>query len=158
MIRKMESKDLTVVLEIYQQGMDTGMATFETHVPTEEGWNCKFHPTLRFVFEVNDIILGWISIAPISARAVYRGVGEVSIYVKDLAAGKGIGTQLLLHLEKEARKIGYWMLQSSIFEINEASIQLHKRCGFRLVGIREKIAKRDGVWHNNCLMEKRIIK
>lgn len=154
----MESRDLSAVVEIYQQGMDTGMATFETHVPTIEEWDLKFHPALRFVFEERETILGWISLTPISTREAYRGVGEVSVYIKDLAAGKGIGTQLLLYLEQEARKIGYWMLQSSIFEINEASIQLHKRCGFRIVGIREKIAERDGVWHNNCLMEKRIIK
>ncbi|MCG3087552.1 GNAT family N-acetyltransferase [Sporosarcina cyprini] len=158
MIRKMESRDLPAVLEIYQQGMDTRMATFETHVPTMEAWDLKFHPALRFVFEENDMIVGWISLTPISSRAAYRGVGEVSVYIRDQVEGRGIGTRLLLHLEEEARNIGYWMLQSSIFEINEASIRLHKRCGFRIVGIREKIAERDGVWHNNCLMEKRIIK
>nr|WP_082818761.1 GNAT family N-acetyltransferase [Bhargavaea cecembensis] len=137
--------------------MDTGLATFETLVPSEEGWDRKFHPELRFVYEEKGKVLGWVSLMPFSARDVYRGVGEVSVYVKLNSGGSGIGTRLLRHLEEEARRAGYWTLQAAIFQENVASIRLHEKCGFRIVGIREKIAKRDGAWRNNVLMEKRIV-
>ncbi|EMR07186.1 Putative phosphinothricin acetyltransferase YwnH [Bhargavaea cecembensis DSE10] len=156
MIRKMTFEDLDEVLAIYQEGMDTGIATFETRVPSNEGWDRKFHPELRFVYEDGGI-LGWASLTSFSMRDVYRGVGEVSVYVKREAGGSGIGTRLLRHLEEEAHRAGYWTLQAAIFEENVASIRLHGKCGFRIVGVREKIAMRDGVWHNNVLMEKRIV-
>ncbi|MCM3086729.1 phosphinothricin acetyltransferase [Bhargavaea ginsengi] len=157
MIRKVRSEDFEDVLEIYREGMATGIATFETRVPSEDGWDRKFHPELRFVYEDGGKILGWVSLTPFSARNAYRGVGEVSVYVKHGAGGSGIGTSLLRHLEEEARRAGYWTLQAAIFEENTASIRLHEKCGFRIVGVREKIAMRDGVWHNNVLMEKRIV-
>lgn len=156
MIRTMRAEDLKAVVIIYQQGMDTGMATFELRAPSENDWDQKFNSVLRYVYEEQEKILGWVSLTPISNRHCYRGVGEVSVYVTQRAAGKGIATQLLRHLEQAAREQGYWMLQSSIFEINEASIRLHEKCGFRRVGIREKIAMRDGLWHNTLIMEKRI--
>ena len=156
MIRLISSKDLSAVTAIYQQGMDTGIATFETEAPKPEEWDRKFHPMLRYVYVSRNEILGWTSLSPFSSRPAYQGVGEVSVYMKAGCEGKGIGTALLRHLEQEAGKQGYWMLQSSIFEVNRASIHLHKICGFRLVGVREKIAMRDGVWHNTVLMEKRL--
>lgn len=157
MIRTMVNNDLKEVIAIYQEGMNTGIATFETRAPSEEGWNQKFHSQLRFVYEDQGEVLGWVSLTPTSARQAYRGVGEVSVYLKAKASGAGIGTKLLHRLELEARSVGYWMLQSSIFEFNTASIRIHEKCGFRKVGVREKIAMRDGVWHNNVLMEKRLI-
>ena len=156
MIRKMIELDIPAVVEIYQEGIDTGVATFETKARTPAEWNVKFHKDLRFVFEEDSVILGWISVTPISAREVYKGVAEVSVYIKKSASGRGIGTTLLEFLCKESKQLGYWMLQSSIFEKNYGSIALHKKVGFRLVGVREKIAQRNGVWHNTVLMEKHL--
>lgn len=157
MIRFLEKRDLEDVLEIYQMGMDTGVATFEVSAPTEEDWDQKYHASLRFVFEENGQILGWISITPISSRETYKGVGEVSVYIHSDAQGKGIGSHLLTHLIEQARSLGYWMLQSSIFEMNTSSINLHKKCGFHVVGIRKGISKQGDVWINTVLMEKHLL-
>lgn len=156
MIRALENKDLPDVLKIYQLGIETGIATFETNVPTAEQWDESHHAALRYVFEENAKVLGWITISPISSRQAYQGVGEVSIYIDPSAKGKGIGTALLHHLVTQAKQQGYWMLQSSIFEVNEASIHLHQKAGFRFVGTRKCIAKRDGQWINTVLMEKHL--
>lgn len=156
MIRPLEKKDLPDVLRIYQLGMETGIATFETNVPTAEQWDKGHHAVLRYVFEEDAKVLGWITILPISSRQAYQGVGEVSIYIEPSAQGKGIGAALLHHLMEQAKQQGYWMLQSSIFEVNEASIQLHQKAGFRLIGTRKCIAKRDGQWMNTILMEKHL--
>ena len=157
MIRKMAKQDIPTVVDIYQEGIDTGIATFETIAPTPAQWDIKFHNDLRYVYEENGVVLGWISVTPISSREVYKGVAEISIYVRKSASGKGIGSALFEVLCEESRKLGYWMLQSSIFEKNIASISLHEKVGFRLVGVREKIAKRNGHWHNTVLMEKRLV-
>ena len=157
MIRFLEKIDLPDVLTIYQLGIDTGIATFETMAPSLDQWDKKFHPHLRYVFEENGDILGWISITPVSSREVYKGVGEVSIYVHPHAQGKGVGTQLLQHLIEQAKLSGYWMLQASIFEVNTASIQLHKKVGFHVVGIRKGIARKNDQWMNTVLMDQHLI-
>ncbi|WP_336046254.1 GNAT family N-acetyltransferase [Solibacillus ferritrahens] len=157
MIRYLEKKDIPDVLTIYQLGIDTGIATFETMAPSLEQWDQKFHPNLRYVFEENDNILGWISITPVSSREVYKGVGEVSVYVHPHAKGKGVGTQLLEQLIVQAKLSGYWMLQSSIFEVNLVSIQLHKKSGFNIVGLRKGIARKNDQWMNTILMEQHLI-
>ncbi len=157
MIRKLAKKDISTVVDIYQEGIDTGIATFETIAPIPAHWDKKFHKDLRYVYEEAGVVLGWISVTPISSREVYKGVAEISIYIRKSASGKGIGTALIKMLCEEGRKLGYWMLQSSIFEENIASIKLHEKNSFRLVGVREGIAKRDGHWHNTVLMEKRLI-
>ena len=157
MIRFLEKKDIPDVLTIYQLGIDTGIATFETRAPSSDQWDQKFHPQLRYVFEENENILGWVSITPVSSRDVYKGVGEVTIYVHPHAQGKGVGSQLLIHLIEQAKLSGYWMLQSSIFEVNSASIQLHKKCGFTIVGIRKGIARKNGHWMNTILMEQHLL-
>ena len=157
MIRSLEKKDIPDVLKIYQLGIDTGIATFETIAPSVEEWNKKYHPDLRYIYEENEKILGWVSITPISSREVYKGVGEVSVYVHPHTQGKGVGTQLLQHLIEQSKLAGYWMLQASIFEVNLASIQLHKKVGFHVVGIRKGIAKKNGQWTNTILMDKHLI-
>ncbi|SCY34227.1 MULTISPECIES: GNAT family N-acetyltransferase [unclassified Lysinibacillus] len=157
LIRKMEQKDLKDVLKIYQEGIDTGMATFQTEVPSECVWDEGHHATLRFVAEVKNRVVGWIAISPISTRAVYCGVGEVSVYISTDNKGKGIASKLFGMLIDESEKEGFWTLQSSIFAINSSSIQLHKKMGFRIVGTREKIAQLHGKWHDTVIMEKRSI-
>jgi L-amino acid N-acyltransferase YncA len=157
MIRFLEKKDIPDVLTIYQLGIDTGIATFETMAPSLDQWDKKFHPNLRYVLEEYGDILGWVSITPISSRDVYKGVGEVSIYVHPKAQGKGVGSQLLNYLIEQAKLSGYWMLQSSIFEANLASIHLHKKSGFYIVGLRKGIAKKNEQWMNTILMEQHLI-
>ena len=157
MIRFLEKKDIPDVLTIYQLGIDTGIATFETRAPSSDQWDQKFHLQLRYVFEENKNILGWVSITPVSSRDVYKGVGEVTIYVHPHAQGKGIGSQLLIYLIEQAKLSNYWMLQSSIFEVNSASIQLHKKCGFTIVGLRKGIARKNGQWMNTILMEQHLL-
>jgi len=154
-IRKMEQKDLLEVLKIYQEGINTGMATFESNVPSEQVWNEKHHATLRFVAEEHNKVVGWIAISPVSTRTVYSGVGEVSVYLLSDSKGKGIASKLFEILIEESEKAGFWTLQSSIFAINTSSIQLHKKMGFRIVGTREKIAQLHGKWHDTVIMEKR---
>lgn len=143
------------VLKIYTEGIKTGIATFETEVPSWEQWNKKMLPQCRFVVIKDEKIAGWCSLSAVSQREVYRGVAENTIYVSAESRGTGIGKKLLQHLLIESEKAGFWTIQASIFRQNKASIQLHKNCGFRIVGIREKIAQRDGVWHDNLLMERR---
>lgn len=158
LIRKMEEKDLTEVLKIYKEGIETGMATFQTKVPSECIWDEGHHATLRFVAEINNRVVGWIAISPISSRAVYCGVGEVSVYISNENKGKGIASKLFGILIEESEKEGFWTLQSSIFAINISSIQLHKKMGFRMVGTREKIAQLHGQWRDTVIMEKRSTK
>ncbi|MED4698196.1 GNAT family N-acetyltransferase [Lysinibacillus capsici] len=155
-IRKMEKKDLKEVLKIYKEGIETGMATFETIVPSKQVWDERHHAALRFVAEEHSRVVGWIGISPISTRAVYSGVGEVSVYISSDSKGKGIASKLFKVLIEESEKAGFWTLQSSIFAINTSSIQLHKKMGFRIVGTREKIAQLDGIWHDAVLMERRL--
>jgi len=155
LIRKMDQKDLAEVLKIYKEGIETGMATFETNVPSERVWDEGHHGILRFVAEVNKRVVGWIAISPVSTRAVYSGVGEVSVYISNDNKGKGIASKLFGMLIEESEKEGFWTLQSSIFAINTSSIQLHKKMGFRIVGTREKIAQLHGKWHDTLIMEKR---
>ncbi len=153
MIRHATHDDLHQICAIYEAGIQTGIATFETKAPSPTEWDAKFHSTLRFVYELEGNVVGWISVTPISAREVYKGVVEVSVYIDSNASSQGIGTKLLGHLKEQAKQAGIWMLQSSIFEKNKASIRLHEKCGFRFVGTRIAIAKCNGNWENTVLME-----
>lgn len=144
MIRQVTYNDLQQICAIYEAGIKTGIATFETKTPTTDEWDTKFHPSLRFVYELEGKVVGWISVTSISAREVYKGVVEVSVYIDLNASGQGIGEKLLNHLKEQAKQEGIWMLQSGIFEKNKASIRLHEKCGFRLVGTRYNIAKLKG--------------
>jgi len=156
-IRKMETSDLNEVLKIYKGGIETGMATFETIVPSNQVWDERHHVTLRFVAEEHNRVVGWIAISPVSTRTVYSGVGEVSVYISSDSKGKGIATELFKVLIEESEKEGFWTLQSSIFAINTSSIQLHKKMGFRFVGTREKIAQLNGELRDTVIMEKGVI-
>lgn len=153
MIRQATYDDLHQICAIYEVGIQTGIATFETRTPTTDEWDVKFHSTLRFVYVLEGSVVGWISVTPISSREVYKGVVEVSVYIDPNVSGQGIGAKLLDHLKEQAKQQGVWMLQSGIFEKNKASIRLHEKCGFRFVGTRYNIAKCNGQWENTVLME-----
>jgi L-amino acid N-acyltransferase YncA len=154
-IRIFEEKDWTSVSEIYAQGIATGIATFETKVPSYDVWNEKFIKTCRLVAVDGKKVVGFAVLSQVSKREVYKGVAEVTIYIEESQRGKGIGKQLLDALVFESEKERFWTLQAGIFAENKASIRLHKNCGFRIVGLREKMGKRNGIWHDNVLMERR---
>ena len=135
--------------------MDTRIATFETQVPDWKTWNSKFLATCRLVVEDHEKVVGWAALSPTSKRVVYQGVVEVTIYIDLNQTGKGVGTQLLSALVEASEAAGFWTLQSSIFTANKSSIRLHQRAGFRIIGTRHKIAKRDGIWQDTVFMERR---
>ncbi len=156
-IRPMVADDWECVLLIYLQGIGTGEATFETDAPSWKEWDSSH---LRFARLVSvspgdSQVNGWAALAPVSARSVYSGVAEVSLYVAADCRGKGIGRELLKHLVAESEQNGIWTLQASVFPENTASIALHHSCGFREVGTRERIGRLNGVWRNTVLMERR---
>ncbi len=156
MIRTMKQEDWPAVAAIFQEGIDQRTSTFHREVPTYEEWNKSHILSCRLVAEVDNQVIGWTALQPYSNRQVYRGVAEVSIYIQTKFRGIGIGEKLLKTLIEESENQGYWTLQSGIFEINKASIALHDKVGFRLVGYRERIGKDcNGVWLNTILMERR---
>jgi L-amino acid N-acyltransferase YncA len=156
-IREMKKADWEAVSKIYQEGIETKTATFQQDVPDYAQWNRDHMKPCRFVAsDPSGTIVGWAALTPVSTRCVYQGVAEVSVYVTPHAKGVGIGKALLLHLIEASEQNGIWTLQSSIISSNTASIRLHKKCGFRLIGYREKIAKdMDGIWQNIVLLERR---
>jgi L-amino acid N-acyltransferase YncA len=157
-ITPMQPEDWPAVEEIYRQGIATGNATFETETPGWEGWNAKHHTHSRLVARDEQRVLGWAALSPVSSRRVYAGVSEVSIYVADAARGVGVGKALLAALIEHSEQNGIWTLQAGIFPENAASIALHKSCGFREVGRREKIGYLKGVWRDVILLERRSAK
>lgn len=154
-IRSMKSSDWKEVARIYEEGFQTGFATFEQQVPTYESWDQAHVKSCRLVAEEDHTILGWAALSPVSSRCVYGGVGEVSIYISTDCRGKGVGKALLKTLISESEDAGFWTIQSGIFPENEASIGLHEKVGFRYIGKRERVGKINGVWKDNLLFEKR---
>jgi L-amino acid N-acyltransferase YncA len=154
-IRNIQITDYPQVAAIYESGIASGLATFQTESPEWEEWDKTHLKDCRIAAFENDEMMGWAALTPVSNRCVYAGVAEVSIYIAEGFRGKGIGKLLLLQLIGESEKIGLWTLQSGIFAENIASIKLHEQCGFRIIGIREKIGKKDGVWKDNFIMERR---
>ncbi|MDC9523935.1 GNAT family N-acetyltransferase [Pseudoalteromonas sp. Angola-30] len=154
-IRPFAENDFLAVQNIYQQGIDTGNATFQTEAKNWEQWNSSMLNCCRLVAVEDEKVLGWAGLSAVSSREVYSGVAEVSVYVANQAQGKGLGHALLCALIKESEKNGIWMLQASIFPENISSITLHTRNGFRQVGNREKLGQLHGVWRNVTLMERR---
>ena len=154
-IRKLEASDYNRVAEIYLQGIATGFATFQHEATDWETWDNSHLKECRLgAFEGNELA-GWAALTPVSGRCVYAGVAEVSIYIAENFRGKGLGKLLLLKLIEESEAAGLWTLQSGIFPENTASIKLHEQCGFRVIGYREKIGKKDGIWKDNIIMERR---
>lgn len=143
------------VERIYLEGVTSGNATFETESPGWEGWDAKHHWHSRLIALQGEEVLGWAALSPVSARRVYAGVAEVSIYVASSAQGKGIGRELLRALIEESEKNGIWTLQAGIFPENRASMALHQAHGFREVGRRERIGQLKGTWRDVILLERR---
>ena len=156
-IRKMEPDDWSVVIEIYIQGVQSNKATFNNACPSFAEWDAAHTPNCRFVAEVDGEVVGWAALTPVSARECFRGVAEDSIYVSESFTGQGVGKKLLTALVEDSEKEGYWTVQAQIFQTNVKSLALHKKCGFREIGYRERIAKdRQGNWQNTVLVEHRI--
>lgn len=147
--------DWNQVAEIYYEGITTGNATFQKEIPSFVEWDAGHIEIGRIVARSESSILGWAALSPVSSRCAYKGVAEVSVYVSTQHVGKGIGSLLLHSLVKESEKHGYWTLQAGIFPENMASIRLHEKHGFRIVGRRERIGKMDGVWRDTVLLERR---
>jgi L-amino acid N-acyltransferase YncA len=144
-----------VVKRIYEEGIATGNATFQTSAPAWEEWNKDHLTNARFVALDNHEILGWAALTPVSGRCVYAGVAKVSVYVATAARGKGVGKTLLQSLINASEQNNLWTLQAGIFPENIPSIKLHEANGFRIIGIREKIGKMNGVWRDTVLLERR---
>ncbi len=147
--------DWPSVAAIYAEGLATGVASFETGVPPWHQWDDAHLPAPRLVAEA-DGITGWVAVSPVSTRPCYRGVVEHSVYVAADARGRGTGGKLLDALVAAAPAQGIWTIQTAIIAANEQSVALHRRCGFREVGRRERIAQRDGVWHDTVVLELRL--
>ena len=155
-IDEMTKSDWEQVSQIYLEGINTGKATFQSEVPTWENWNNGHVSSCRLVVRSGNNVLGWGALSPTSSRCVYAGVAEVSIYIGEKYRGQGLGKVLLEHLIKLSEENGFWTLQSGIIRENTSSIVLHEKCGFRELGIREKVAKmNNGKWHDVVLMERR---
>lgn len=154
-IRALDDGDWAAVRRIYRDGIDTGIATFETTVPPSTRLAVRWLPGHRWVAEIDGTVAGWTSVAPVSDRDCYRGVGETSVYVDAAFRGRGVGKALLRRQVTAADADGLWTLQTSVFTENRASLSLHHQAGYRTVGIRERIAQRDGVWHDTVLLERR---
>jgi phosphinothricin acetyltransferase len=155
-IEEMESSDWEEVKNIYVEGIKTGLATFQTEAPTWENWDKSHLQSCRLVARSESSILGWVALSPTSSRSCYAGVVEVSIYIGEKYKGQGIGKSLLTSIIKQSEENGIWTLYCAIIRENIGSIVLHRKCGFREIGIREKIAKMSNeAWHDVVLMERR---
>lgn len=154
-IKNFTEQDYFQVAEIYKQGIETGIATFQHEIPDWQSWDKSHLEICRIALLKNTEMAGWAALTPVSSRCVYAGVAEVSVYVATNFRGKGMGEILLKYLITESEKEGIWTLQSGIFAENIGSIKLHEKCGFRQIGYREKIGQKDGVWKDNIIMERR---
>ncbi len=143
------------VLAIYGEGLQSGQATFNTVVPSWQEWDAAHLPHTRLVATENGKALGWVALLPVSSRACYKGVAECSIYIAKESRGKGIGKLLMAAMISESEANGIWTLQSSTFETNTASIALQQKFGFSIIGVRERIAQLNNVWHNTVMLERR---
>jgi phosphinothricin acetyltransferase len=154
-IHELMPSDWDSVRLIYLDGIATGNATFETDAPDWKQWDENHLGCGRLVARQDGAVVGWAALSPVSTRRVYSGVAEVSVYVAATARGKGIGRLLLAALVAESEQNGLWTLQAGIFPENAASIALHKQCGFREVGRRERLGMLRGVWRDVILLERR---
>ena len=156
-IAAMTPSDWEDVRRIYAEGIATGNATFATELPSWESWDASHRKDCRLVARDGSSlrVVGWAALSRVSDRCVYGGVAEVSVYVADSARGRGVGRALLSELVRTSEEAGLWTLQAGIFPENAASIALHHGCGFRTVGIREKLGKLGDVWREVALLERR---
>jgi L-amino acid N-acyltransferase YncA len=154
-IRPLLAGDWPAVRTIYKEGIASGNATFEEEAPDWEAWDSAHLREARLVAEQEGRVIGWAVLAAVSSRRVYSGVAEVSLYVSSAMRGKGVGTRLLESLARESEAKGYWMLQAGIFPENSASIAVHQKCGFRIVGRRERLGNLRGRWRDVMLLERR---
>ncbi len=143
------------VARIYAEGIASGLATFETDVPAWADWDRAHLAGHRLVARADGVTVGWAALAPVSARPVYAGVAEVSVYVAAEARGRGVGTALLTELVASSEAAGVWTLEAGILPENVASVRMHERCGFRVVGRRERLGRMRGVWRDVVLLERR---
>ena len=143
------------VARIYAEGIATGEATFETGVPSWERWDAAHLKAHRFVALRGAEVVGWVAVSPVSDRCVYGGVVENSVYVAESARGRGVGRMLLERLAASTETAGIWTIQTGIFPENEASVRLHERVGFEVVGRRKRLGRLNGVWRDVLLLERR---
>jgi phosphinothricin acetyltransferase len=153
-VRDLREDDWPAVRAIYEEGIRSGDATFETEPPAWEEWDAA-HPALRLVAERGGSVVGWAALSRSSSRYCYRGVGQVSVYVAEAARGVGIGRLLLERLVAYSEAAGYWTLGARIFPENEASLRLHRACGFRELGVHERLGESGGVWRDVVWLERR---
>ncbi|MEV0071227.1 GNAT family N-acetyltransferase [Amycolatopsis sp. NPDC050768] len=154
-VRALEPGDWAAVRRIYGEGLATGIATFDTTVPTRASLDAKWLPEHRWIAEADGQVVGWTAASPVSSRECYAGVAETSVYVAETHRGRGVGKALLRKQVMAADDAGIWTLQTSVFTENRASLALHHSAGYRTVGIRERIAQRDGKWHDTVFLERR---
>jgi phosphinothricin acetyltransferase len=158
-IEPMTANHWTSVRAIYEEGLATGIGSFEVSSPEWEEWSAARLPHSRFVARDDaGLVIGWAALSPFSKRQCYAGVAEVGVYVAAAARGKGVGRTLLEAVIESSEGHGIWTLQGATIAENAASLALQARCGFRVVGRRERIAQRDGVWHDTILTERRSAK
>jgi phosphinothricin acetyltransferase len=154
-VQALRPEDWPAVRAIYQAGIATGDATFETAAPSWEAWDAAHLAAHRLVAGKGDRVLGWAALAPVSDRCAYAGVAEDSVYVAPDAQGRGVGRLLLEALVSGAEQAGIWTVQTGIFPENQASVRLHQACGFRVVGVRERLGRLHGRWRDVLLLERR---
>jgi phosphinothricin acetyltransferase len=156
LIEAMDAADWEGVRAVYLEGIATGHATFETDAsPSWQEWDAAHLSHSRLVARAGEGLEGWAALSPVSKRRVYRGVAEVSVYVAGAHRGEGLGRALLEALVESSERNGIWTLQAGIFPENASSIRLHKSCGFREVGRRERIGQMNGLWRDTVLLERR---
>jgi L-amino acid N-acyltransferase YncA len=154
-LRELRREDWPAVKAIFEQGIAGGNATFEAEAPSWEDWDRTHLEGHRLVALQGGEVVGWAALSSVSERCCYAGVGEDSVYVADEAQGRGVGRALLEDLLARAEADGFWTIQAGIFPENKASVELHKRFGFRVVGVRERLGRQRGVWRDVVLMERR---
>ncbi len=154
-IHRMSLHNWEQVRSIYIEGIQTGNATFQTEAPSWDEWDSAHVKTCRLVMIYRDKVIGWAALSPVSSRCVYAGIAEVSVYLAQDHRAKGIGVILMEELIRCSEQNGFWTLQSGIFPENRASLAVHKRCGFREIGVRKKVGKMNGTWRDTVLVERR---
>jgi L-amino acid N-acyltransferase YncA len=154
-VRDLRSDDWAEVAQIYEEGIATGNATFETEVPSWEMWDAAHMADHRFVAERDGRVLGWIALLPVSPRPCYAGVAEISAYVGEEARGQGVGSALLATAIESSEHAGIWTLQTGVFPENAPSLGLLQRFGFRVLGTQERIGRLHRLWRDVVLLERR---